>query len=117
QYQVFVTEGTLIMVIVPRRRADHPDSSPAQPHHVNADIDEILYRLGGSNRATDPGAGTITLHPRGLAHGPRPGFFDQPKTEFLPLYGFMLDTRDHLSITAAAYSAIDATNEQVWRPR
>ncbi len=85
RYQVFVTKVTLMMVIVPRRRVDHPDSSPAQPLHMNSDIDEILYRIGGSNRSTDPSPGTITLHPRGLAHGPRPGLLDQPKTEMLPL--------------------------------
>lgn len=116
QYMVFVTEGTLMMLIVPRRRADHPESSPAQPHHMNSDIDEILYRIGGSNRATDPGGGTITLHPRGLAHGPRPGFLDQPRTDFLPLYGFMLDTADHLSITAASRAAMDPDNLVHYRP-
>ncbi|HVV31405.1 MAG TPA: homogentisate 1,2-dioxygenase [Mycobacteriales bacterium] len=115
QYQVFVTEGTLMMVIVPRRRADHPDSSPAQPHHMNTDIDEILYRIGGSNRATDPGAGTITLHPRGLAHGPRAGFLDQPKTDMLPLYGFMLDTRDHLQVTEHAVAAMQDNDLAAWR--
>ena len=116
QYQVFVTKGTLMMLIVPRRRADHPDSSPAQPHHMNTDIDEILFRIGGSNRATDPGGGTITLHPRGLAHGPRPGFLEQPRTDTLPLYAFMLDTRDHLAITAASGEAMDQANLGNWRP-
>jgi homogentisate 1,2-dioxygenase len=116
QYQVFVTKGTLIMVIVPRRRADHPDSSPAQPHHMNTDIDEILFRIGGSNRETDPGGGTITLHPRGLAHGPRPGFLDQPKTDMLPLYAFMLDTRDHLVVTDVAREFMVADNSLNYRP-
>jgi homogentisate 1,2-dioxygenase len=116
QYQVFVTHGTMIMAIVPRRRADHPDASPGQPHHVNSDIDEILYRIGGSNRATDPNPGTITLHPRGLSHGPRPGFLDQPKTDRLPLYGLMLDTGDHLRMTTAAQEAMDASAFDKWRP-
>jgi len=117
QYQVFVTDGTMMTLIVPRRRADHPDSSPAQPHHMNSDIDEILYRIGGSNRATDPGSATVTLHPRGLSHGPRPGFLDAPRTEMLPMYAFMLDTRDHLTVTAAAYEAMDEDNARNWRPR
>jgi homogentisate 1,2-dioxygenase len=117
QYQVFVTEGTLMMLIVPRRAADHADASPAQPHHMNSDIDEILFRIGGTNRATDPGGGTITMHPRGLSHGPRPGFLDQPKSAMLPLYAFMLDTHDHLTITSAAYEAMDEHNADNWRPR
>jgi homogentisate 1,2-dioxygenase len=115
QYQVFVTEGTLMMLIVPRRKADHPDSSPAQAHHMNADIDEVLYRIGGSNRATDPGGGTITLHPRGLSHGPRVGFLDQPKTDRLPLYAFMLDTRDHLELTSSALDAMEENDLSAWR--
>ncbi|MGD9794140.1 MAG: homogentisate 1,2-dioxygenase [Acidimicrobiia bacterium] len=116
QYLVFTTLGTLMMAVVPRRRPDHPDAIPAQPHHMNTDIDEILFRIGGTNRLTDPGGGTITLHPRGLSHGPRPGFLDQPKTEMLPLYAFMLDTRDHLTITNAARRHMDPNNARNYRP-
>jgi homogentisate 1,2-dioxygenase len=115
RYKVFVTQAAQMMVIVPRRRADHPGSLPAQAHHMNTDIDEVLYRLGGSNRATDPGSGTITLHPRGLAHGPRPGFLDQPRSETLPLYAFMLDTTDHLQMTSHARDAMLQIDPDAWR--
>jgi hypothetical protein len=78
------------------------------PHEHRHPRDPRPHRR--SQPATDPRGGTITLHPRGLSHGPRPGFLDQPKSDMLPLYAFMLDTRDHLTVTAAARTAMVADN-------
>jgi hypothetical protein len=34
----------------------------------------------------------------------------------LPLYAFMLDTRDHLCVTTASGEAMDQANLGNWRP-
>jgi homogentisate 1,2-dioxygenase len=42
------------------------------------DIDEVLYYVQGqfgSRTGVEPGS--ITLHPRGVSHGPQPGRYEQ----------------------------------------
>jgi homogentisate 1,2-dioxygenase len=115
QYQVFDTEGAYFVAITPKRSPDHPDAAPAQPHHMNIDYDEIMLRIAASNRPGDPGAGTVTLHPRGLSHGPRHGFIDKPRLEIEPLWALMVDTRKRLRPTTESMVAIDWSNDNVWR--
>ncbi len=114
QYKVLTSERTMMTCIVPRRLPDHPDPSPAQAFHQNMDFDEVLYRFSGSTGLTEPQSGTFTLHPRGLDHGPKPGFETTPKRDFQDAWGFMLDTREMLSPTVEAMSACDDSYAETW---
>ena len=58
--------------MIPHPNASDPRANPAQAHHMNVDYDELMYRF--VNQENDPLSRTITLHPRSLAHGPKPGF-------------------------------------------
>ena len=107
RYALFATSRTLITLISPRRMPDHPDAMPMQPHHQNLEFDEILYRFSGSTGATEPQPGSFTLHPRGLDHGPKPGFEKLPTRTYQDAWGFMIDTRDRLVPTEAAMQASD----------
>lgn len=107
RYALFTTSRTLITLISPRRMPDHPDAMPMQPHHQNLEYDEILYRFSGSTGATEPQPGSFTLHPRGIDHGPKPGFEKLPTRTYQDAWGFMIDTRDRLIPTAAGMAASD----------
>jgi homogentisate 1,2-dioxygenase len=83
----------MVSCITPRRLADHPDATAMQPFHQNLDYDEILYRFSGSTGLSEPGGGTFTLHPRGIGHGPKPGFETMPQRASQDAWGLMVDTR------------------------
>jgi homogentisate 1,2-dioxygenase len=113
QYQVFGTEQTMFTAITPRRTPDIDDPSPAQAFHQNVDYDEVLFRFSGSS-ATEPGAGTFTLHPRGIMHGPKPGFENAPRLPRVEAWALMMDTRMTLHPTVQAMAALDEGYAKTW---
>jgi homogentisate 1,2-dioxygenase len=113
QYQVFGSRGVAICALVPHANASHPDANPAQPHHMNLDYDELLYRF----MPTDPLpalARTITLHPRGLAHGPKPGYENAPVTPYLDFWGLMVDCEQPVHVSMQALEARDESYASLW---
>ena len=81
QYQVFAARGVAVCAMVPHPNASDPRANPAQAHHMNVDYDELMYRF--VKQENDPLSRTITLHPRSLAHRPKPGFDAMPISPFL----------------------------------
>lgn len=74
----FAAHGALICSFVPRPLDFHPDAIPCPYPHASVDIDEVLFYVHGnfgSRTGVEPGS--ITLHPRGVAHGPQPGRYEQ----------------------------------------
>jgi homogentisate 1,2-dioxygenase len=112
-HQVFGSEGAVICAITPSRLPDHPDSYPAQADH-SADCDEIFYRFGTDDGSKVPGLGTITMHTRAVAHGPKPGFEDRRLPERGHLYGLIIDALRPVSLTAAAMEADDPDYVRAW---
>jgi homogentisate 1,2-dioxygenase len=112
-HQVFGSEGVLISAITPNRLPDHPDSYPAQADH-SADCDEIFYRFATDDGSKIPGLGTITMHTRAVAHGPKPGFEDRRLPERSHLYGMIIDVLRPVSLTAAAMDADDPDYVRAW---
>jgi homogentisate 1,2-dioxygenase len=108
QYALFSNASTLITCITPRRLPDHPEACNLQPFHQNIDFDEILYRFSGSTGLTEPAGGTVTLHPRGFGHGPKPGFENLAPRTYQEAWGLMLDTKAVLRPTAAALAGSDS---------
>lgn len=73
-HQTFEGRNFVICSFVPRLYDYHPEAIPAPYHHSNVDSDEILYYVDGdfmSRKHVE--RGMITLHPKGIPHGPHPG--------------------------------------------
>lgn len=73
-HQTFEGRNFVVCSFCPRMYDYHPQSIPAPYHHSNVDSDEILYYVDGdfmSRKHVE--RGMITLHPKGIPHGPHPG--------------------------------------------
>jgi homogentisate 1,2-dioxygenase len=103
-HQTFETNAFVVCAFVPRLYDYHPDSIPVPYNHSNVDSDEVLYYVDGdfmSRNNIKPG--NITLHPKGIPHGPHPGAVERSigakETRELAL---MVDTFKPLKITQQA---------------
>jgi homogentisate 1,2-dioxygenase len=114
QYQVFAADGVAISCLVPHPGASHPDASPAQAHHMNLDYDEVLHRFDVAGASREPQGGTVTLHPRGLAHGPKPGYELAQAPRSMNSWGIMVDARRPLRPTVAAMNVSDEGYAAMW---
>jgi homogentisate 1,2-dioxygenase len=107
----FAADGALVCSFVPRLLDFGPDSIPCPYPHASVDIDEVLYYVSGEfGSRSGIGQGSLTLHARGVPHGPHPGRYEaslgQQRTDELAV---MLDCRDPLSVCAAADAIEDAS--------
>ncbi len=116
-HQTFAGPNFVICSFVPRLFDYHPRAIPAPYHHSNVDCDEVLYYADGhimSRRGIE--AGSMTLHPRGLPHGPHPGTIEASlgATETQEL-AVMIDTAHPLALTNHAAEIEDASYLYSWR--
>ena len=94
----------MVCSFVPRKLDYHPLSIPVPYNHSNIDSDEMLYYVNG-NFGSRKGIerSSITLHPRGIPHGPHPGAVEKSlgveRTEELAV---MIDTFAALKLTGGA---------------
>jgi homogentisate 1,2-dioxygenase len=73
----FAAKGALICSFVPRLLDFHPQAIPCPYPHASVDVDEVLYYVKGNfGSRSGVEAGSVTLHPRGIAHGPHPGRYE-----------------------------------------
>lgn len=103
-HQTFEGPNFVVCSFVPRKFDYHPLAIPAPYHHSNIDSEEVMYYVSGnfmSRRGVE--VGSMTLHPRGIPHGPHPGAAEasigKEGTEELAV---MVDTFRPLKLTAAA---------------
>ena len=103
-HQTFEGPNFVVCSFVPRKFDYHPQAIPAPYHHSNIDSEEVMYYVSGnfmSRRGVE--VGSITLHPRGIPHGPHPGAAEasigKEGTEELAV---MMDTFRPLKLTTAA---------------
>ncbi len=115
-HQTFETSAMVICSFVPRLYDFHPQAIPAPYNHSNIDSEEVLYYVDGdfmSRNNIKPGH--ITLHPKGVVHGPAPGAAErsigQKETKELAV---MIDTFRPLMITEAAIKTEDEKYYQSW---
>jgi len=105
----FGARGALICSFVPRVVDFHEQAIPCPYPHSSVDVDEFLFYVRGnftSRRGVGPGS--VSLHPRGLPHGPHPGAYEASighrETNELAV---MIDTLQPLRVTAAAVGVED----------
>ncbi len=115
-HQTFEGHNFVVCSFVPRLYDYHPQSIPAPYNHSNVDSDEVLYYVDGdfmSRKHVE--RGMISLHPKGIPHGPHPGTVEKSigKTETKEL-AVMIDPFYPLQITAAAMSVEDPAYYLSW---
>lgn len=76
-HTTFAGPGYVVCSFVPRMVDFHERAIPCPYPHSSPDCDEILFYVEG-NFTSRKGVGpaSITLHPRGLPHGPHPGTYE-----------------------------------------
>lgn len=115
-HQTFEAHNFVVCSFVPRLYDYHPESVPAPYNHSNVDSDEVLYYVDGdfmSRKHVEKGQ--ITLHPKGIPHGPHPGTVEKSigakETKELAV---MVDTFHPLKITENAMNMEDKDYFKSW---
>lgn len=115
-HQTFETSTFVICSFVPRLYDYHPKSIPAPYNHSNIDSDEVLYYVDGDFMSRNNiEQGHITLHPKGIVHGPAPGAMERSigHTETQEL-AVMVDTFRPLKVTEQAMAIDDGEYYKSW---
>ena len=115
-HTTFAGAGYVVCSFVPRAVDYHERAIPCPYPHSSPDCDEILFYVDGnfiSRKGVGPGS--ISLHPRGLPHGPHPGTYEASigakRTEELAV---MIDTFKPLLPTAHAAAIEDEGYNLSW---
>jgi homogentisate 1,2-dioxygenase len=115
-HQTFETSTFVVCSFVPRLYDYHPLAIPAPYNHSNIDSDEVLYYVDGDFMSRNNiEQGHITLHPKGIPHGPAPGAMErsigQTVTQELAV---MIDTFRPLQVTEEAMGIDDGKYYKSW---
>lgn len=115
-HQTFDAPGFVLCTFAPRMLDTHPEAVKVPYVHSNVQADEVLYYVRGrfgSRRGVEEAS--ITLHPRGIPHGPHPGTIvaSRPMTRTDEL-AVMMDTERPLYLTRQAMELDDATYPYSW---
>ncbi len=115
-HQTFQGPQFVVCSFCPRKLDYHPLSVPVPYNHSNIDSDEMIYYVSG-NFGSRKGIeiSSITLHPRGIPHGPHPGTVEKSlgaeRTEELAV---MVDTFHPLRLTVDAKALDDERYPFSW---
>jgi len=115
-HQTFETGTFVVCSFCPRVYDYHPKAIPAPYNHSNIDSDEVLYYVDGDFMSRNNiQQGHITLHPKGIPHGPAPGAMErsigQKDTQELAV---MVDTFKPLMVTEDAMKIDDGKYYKSW---
>ena len=115
-HQTFETSTFVVCSFCPRLYDYHPKAIPAPYNHSNIDSDEVLYYVDGDFMSRNNiEQGHITLHPKGIPHGPAPGAMERSigktVTEELAV---MVDTFRPLMVTEEAMGLDDGQYYKSW---
>lgn len=116
EHLVFTANNFVVCNFVPRLYDFHPDSIPAPYYHTNIDSEEILYYVDGDFMSrTGIESGSITLHKKGVPHGPQPGKTEASigKKETYE-YAVMVDTFNPLKMTNHFRDCMEQDYNQSW---
>ncbi len=115
-HQTFEGPNFVVCSFCPRKLDYHPEAVPVPYNHSNIDSDEMIYYVSGdfsSRKGVE--VSSITLHPRGIPHGPHPGTVEKSlgaeRTEELAV---MVDTFRPLKLGSAAEGMDDPKYPFSW---
>jgi homogentisate 1,2-dioxygenase len=115
-HQTFEGPHFVVCSFCPRKLDYHPLAIPVPYNHSNIDSDEMIYYVSG-NFGSRKGIeiSSITLHPRGIPHGPHPGTVEKSlgaeRTEELAV---MVDTFRPLKLATDAQALDDPQYPFSW---
>jgi len=106
-HTTFVTQGAVVCSFVPRPLEEDPDAVRVPFFHRNTDYDEFIFYHDGSFFSRDNiKAGMVTLHPRGIHHGPHPkALAGQKGKTHTDEYAVMLDGLNPIEVLPAGAAA------------
>ncbi|HWE35344.1 MAG TPA: homogentisate 1,2-dioxygenase [Isosphaeraceae bacterium] len=114
--QTFEAPGFVVCTFAPRLLDTHPEAIKVPYAHSNVQSDEVLYYVRGrfgSRRGVEESS--LTLHPRGIPHGPHPGTIaasrELTRTDELAV---MVDTFRPLALTRCALEWDDPSYPLSW---
>jgi homogentisate 1,2-dioxygenase len=114
--QTFEAPGFVVCTFAPRMLDTHPEAIKVPYAHSNVQSDEVLYYVRGrfgSRRGVEESS--LTLHPRGIPHGPHPGTIaasrELTRTDELAV---MVDTFRPLALTRRALEWDDPSYPLSW---
>lgn len=115
-HQTFETSSFVVCSFCPRLYDYHPQAIPAPYNHSNIDSDEVLYYVDGDFMSRNNiEKGHITLHPKGIPHGPAPRAMERSighkETQELAV---MVDTFRPLMVTQDAADIDDGKYYKSW---
>jgi homogentisate 1,2-dioxygenase len=115
-HQTFEASGFVLCTFAPRLLDTHPEAIKVPYAHSNVQADEVLYYVRGrfgSRRGVEEAS--LTLHPRGIPHGPHPGTIvasrQMTRTDELAV---MVDTVRPLALTRQAVELDDSNYALTW---
>jgi homogentisate 1,2-dioxygenase len=115
-HQTFEATGFVVCTFAPRLLDTHPEAIKVPYAHSNVQADEVLYYVRGrfgSRRGVEESS--LTLHPRGIPHGPHPGTIAASRaatrTDELAV---MVDTVRPLALTRQALDMDDPSYPYSW---
>ena len=115
-HQTFEAKGYVLCTFAPRMLDSHPDAIKVPYVHSNVEADEVLFYVRGqfgSRKGVE--SGSMSVHPRGIPHGPHPGTIMSSmaarRTEELAV---MFDTERPLALTTAALEIDDPAYPLSW---
>jgi homogentisate 1,2-dioxygenase len=114
--QTFDAPGFVVCTFAPRMLDTHPEAIKVPYAHSNVQADEVLYYVRGkfgSRRGVEEAS--LTIHPRGIPHGPHPGTIVASKTaQRTDELAVMVDTVKPLALTRQALEMDDASYPYSW---
>jgi homogentisate 1,2-dioxygenase len=115
-HATFVGRGVGVFTFVPRPFPSEPDVLRVPYYHRNVDNDEVIfYHAGEFMSRRGVGAGSLTLHPQGIDHGPNPRAAEAAKErESSNEIAILVETEDSLEPTDAAAGVEDVEYVRTW---
>jgi homogentisate 1,2-dioxygenase len=115
-HQTFEAPGFVVCTFAPRMLDTDPESIKVPYAHSNVQADEVLYYVRGhfgSRRGVEESS--LTLHPRGIPHGPHPGtIIASRNVKWTDELAVMVDTVRPLRLTRAAMMRDDSAYPLSW---
>ena len=112
----FSGNNFVVCSFVPRVVDTHENAIPCPYGHASVDMDEILYYVEGnftSRKGID--SQSISLHPKGIPHGPHPGTYEASVgTRRTSELAVMCDTYKQLIMTKFAAGIEDNDYHMTW---
>ncbi|MGP6294087.1 homogentisate 1,2-dioxygenase [Caldiplasma sukawensis] len=115
-HETFSSKSMMVGTFLPRKYDFHPRSIPISYYHNNIDVDEFLFYSSGnfmSRKGIEPGS--ITVHVRGIIHGPQPGAIESAiGKEGTDEVAVMIETYDPMIPTRLAIDVEDQEYMRSW---